>query len=718
MKCARLCSYHQNNLKQALRNSSSGSYYVLLPEIPPDTPETNEVMRVADFPDFQSVTPDKIITGCAKLAIEYETYLGKHLEDLKDQKKPKDFECVFQPIEEIAVPLNYAWRTAKNLNYVHRNPGYKQAFQRIHPQVERAKNERWISETLYNSVKEVHANRDNLTEFQRRLTEMYLLEARLNGVELVGSDRKRFMETLKRLSVERSNFRNKVMICQRLFSHATDDISMIQDFPPSLLAAMSENKLNPRQGPWKVTLQHNVYLPFMENCSKRELRWNAWHAFNNRAADNFADQNLGNHKIINEIRMYRSDIAKLLGYENFAQMSMETKMAGSVENVVNFLESLKTKFKMKAEDEIAELQEYAKSTGFKQRLQMWDLYYYRQKQRTELYQLDEAEITQYFQLNHVLNGLFSNCKRLFGITVKDCTDSVPEAWNSEVKFYNIYDEDGTYISSFYMDPFGRQQDKLGGVWMETGGERSSHLGTKPFSYLVMSLPTPVFSNVSPLMTLADVSMLFHQFGHGLQQLLTVVPYSEISGQRNVEWDALPVCATFMQQWLYLPQTLQEITCHQETGQPMPQDLIERIIKAEKHMCSYDMMRQVYLSAFDMEIHISKENWFELMERVWAQYMPLPLNDQDNHPCSFTHIFSDQYPAAYYSYKWSEMISADVLGAFLEVGLDDAEKVAAVGKRFRETFLSLGGGVPASEVFRRFRGRDPSLNALLELYQSK
>ncbi|XP_041362646.1 probable cytosolic oligopeptidase A [Gigantopelta aegis] len=701
--------------KTSLRYASN-AYYVLLPEIPPDTPDTNPLLKHENrlFPEFSEITADQCVTGCAKLSIDFETKLGNHIDKLKDQSYEKTFKSVFEPIEKDIAPLSNGWRTAKILNYVRQKDGFRDAFVRIHPQVLRAKNERWVSTDLYNAAKEVGADVENLTEFQQRLVDMYLLECRLNGINLQGSDKKRFIQTMKVLTMEKFNFRNRVILCQKPFTHIVFDFSKIQTMPKSVLAAISSDPFNITRGPWTVNLQHSVYHAFLNHCTDRPERWTVWNAYNNRAAVIHAPQHLTNHKVIEDIRTYRRDLAKLLGFENFAEMSMETRMAGSVKNVLNMIETFKGKFKPLAEEEIADLAYFAESNGFQNELQMWDVSYWRRRQEEHLFKLDDTEIAQYFPLDRVLPGLFSLCSKLFGITFKECTSEV-DVWHEDVKFYNVHDENGDYLSSFFFDSTARPMEKFSGSWMEMARERSDLSGTNPYSCLIMNLTPPRLKNGPILMEFSDVERLFLEFGHGLQQMLTKVPYSELAGQRNIEWDAIHVCAKFLQLWLYVPNVLQSVSGHFETGETLPVDMMDRLLKAKKHMAGFDMMRMLYYSAYDMEVHISKNHWNPLMQQTWDKFMPVPLNEEDNHPCSLMEIFSDMQAASLYGHKWSEMIAADLFATFEEVGLDNEEKIKALGRRFRDTYLSLGGGVSASEVFRRFRGRDPSLDALQTYY---
>ncbi|GAB1603422.1 probable cytosolic oligopeptidase A [Argonauta hians] len=712
-RCLLRQSQHFDNVfcQKSLRNAS---YYVLLPEIPPDTADTNAVMKFTDIPKFGSITPKDVVLGAAKRAIEFETKLGNHLEHLKDPQQEKTFQSVFHPIEEVSVPLNYAWRLAKHLSYVRADEKFRESFQRVHSQVDQAKNERWISEPLYNAVKEVNADSSKLDFYQQQLVNLYLLEGRLNGIEVSGPNRKKFIDILRKLALERNNFRSKVMVCQNMFSQWVTDYSFVKNMSPAIISTMAADKQQPKVGPWQVTLQSQVYQAFLEHCHNRTLRWNVWQAYNCRAGPKHQERDLANHKIIEEIRILRQDIAKILGYDNFAHMSMETKMAGSVGNVLSMLETFKNHFKPIAKEELEELQDFAVSEGFPHELQCWDVPYWRRIHKNQYYGINESQIAQYFPLTHVLHSLFQFCETLFGIAIKEetelCDNSMPD-----VKLYGIYDDKGEYRASFYFDPYAHK-GKISGTWMETGRERSNFYNLNPFSYLVLNLHKPLVPSIPTLMTLQEVHMLFSEFGHGLQQMLTTVPYSEIAGQRNVEWDALHICSSFMTMWLSDARTLKSLTSHYQTGDPMPDEMVDILLKGQKHMIGFDMMRQLYLSALDMELYISKDHWHSIMNNVWDEYMLLPLNEYDCHPCSFTHIFSDQHPAAYYSHKWSEMIAADIFAAFEEVGLDNTELTSAIGIRFRDTFLSMGGSMSANKIFRLFRGRDPSPDVIKTIWK--
>ncbi|ELU16982.1 hypothetical protein CAPTEDRAFT_224112 [Capitella teleta] len=329
-------------------------------------------------------------------------------------------------------------------------------------------------------------------------------------------------------------------------------------------------------------------------------------------------------------------------------------------------------------------------------------------------QIDRDELREYFPLEKVLSNLWELCGTLFDITIKDFTsESAP--WNPDVRFFKVLDSsDGSEIGSFFLDPYARPSDKMTGSWMDPGRDRSDHCATKPLSFLNLNL-TPPSGQQPCLMAFEDVENLFFEFGNGLQQLLTKVPYSELSGQANIEWDSIFSCANFVKFLFHKPQVMRSMSCHYRTGHHLPPHVIETILASQNHMRGYDTMRQLYFSAYDMELNISDEHWSVMMENVWREYMPLPLSKEDNHPCSLTQLFTDDFAGAYYSHLWSKMIGADIMSAFEEVGFDDMQQLSSVGKRFRDTYLSLGGGVAAGEVFRRFRGRDPTQEALLKRY---
>ncbi|KAK2166880.1 hypothetical protein LSH36_34g07036 [Paralvinella palmiformis] len=642
----------------------------------------------------------------ATLCIVYKT----------DSNYPKNFENVFDPLEKLYVPLNFGISIAKNLFCVNGDKHFRQAFNRIVPQSQTAMNQRWNSKTLYHAVQEVKADRANLTDYQERLVDMYLYKGRVNGLELSGEDRKAHIQYLTDHMRAKNHFRMRVILSHNLFSHTIENFDQVLEYPKSLVSQMAPDYKNPSRGPWRINLNKNIYEPFMEYCSHRMMRWNVWQAHRRRASTEHASHYLANHTLIETIRRHRKDMAEVLGYENFAEIIMETNMAGSVEDVINFIDSLKGKFYPKLVEDLKQLQEFANSEGFSAQLELWDIPYWRRRHKEYLYNIVETEdLMPYFPYNKVLDGLFNWCKLLFGVDFKDVTSTV-QTWHEDVSCYSVTDTaSGDEKGLIYIDPYRRMPLKDLGVSTECGRGKSDLLGTKPISYMTLNLTPPISKNKPTLLSVSEANSVFCQMGHALQQQLTEIPYFEVGGQNNVELDTLNTCAMVMSKLFYKPAVLRSISSHHETGEHLSDSAIKSVINMSKYLASFDIMYELYLSAYDVEMCISKNSWHNSMKKLWPEFMPVTLHKEDEHPCSMTDIFAGQYAASYYSFLWSEMLAADIIGMFEQVGFDNPDNLIPIGRRFRDTYFALGGGVPGGEVFRRFQGRDPSIESFIQYY---
>lgn len=389
-------------------------------------------------------------------------------------------------------------------------------------------------------------------------------------------------------------------------------------------------------------------------------------------------------------------------------------VTGTVKNVQNTLNKLLDQAFPAQQYELQNLHDFAAERGFDGSLNHWDIAYWKRKQRKTLYNFDEDRLKEYFPLPRVLHGLFDLTEKLFNIVIKERSDM--KAWHKDVKFFDIFEPHSSApVAGFYLDLYSRKEEKLrteeNNGWMVSIRNHSFVTDTKPLACIIFNFNPPKVDKPS-LLTFDDVKLLFHKFGFGLQHLLTRTKYSDVAGLSNVEWDAVEICGHVMENWLYNTTTLQSITCHYESEDPLPRDKIEDLKSLRQHMAGYDLCQQLYRSTLDLELYTTSEFWLDIVKRIWPQYFLLPLEKYDSHPCSFTDIFSGEWPAAYYSQIWSRMIAADIYGAFREAQGDE-KYVHEIGKRFRDTYLSLGGSCHPSEVFRRFRGRDPSPEALLE-----
>nr|CAG4648535.1 EOG090X02LQ [Polyphemus pediculus] len=389
-------------------------------------------------------------------------------------------------------------------------------------------------------------------------------------------------------------------------------------------------------------------------------------------------------------------------------------MAGSVETVNNMIDTLLEKAFSAQEKELKDLHEFAVSRGFSGELQLWDVPFWRRKQKTALFQCEEGEVREFFPLPRVMDGLLSLIEQVFGIKIERMDSD--KVWHPDVSLYAVRNEAGTLIGHFYFDPYSRLGRKLlsreAASWMIGMRSRSDIVGQTPSAAVVLNF-TPPLHGIPSLLSFSQVNTLFSKMGHALQHLLTQSPYSEIAGLTNLEWDAVQISAHFLQCWLSEWSTVAKISGHFESGQPMPREMFEQLNQAKTHMAGTDLCQQLYLSALDLELYSNKiEYWNNVVKRLWPKFQTFKLEKYDAHPCSFTEVISGDWSAAYYSHVWSKMVATDMFSAFQENGFENQETVKAVGARFRDVVLGSGGSCHPSETFRQFRGRDPSPLSLL------
>ena len=490
---------------------------------------------------------------------------------------------------------------------------------------------------------------------------------------------------------------------------------VIGHYPTELLQTIATDPLNHTKGPWKITLQPNVYPGFIENCPDRILRWNVWQAYNTRSSG-YADKNLSNSIHIEEIRFLRHTQANLLGFKSFVDMSMETKMAGNVEHVRQMIGNLLDYSRPAQETEIKQLQQFAEGGGFKGNLELYDIPYWKRKQLKSAYNYDDEVIREYFPLPNVLSGLFDISEKLFQIKIVERTSDV-DTWQEDVKFYDVFDvsHDGSSanpIAGFYLDLYSREDEKTRVQGQMVGVRNRCRISDNvPLSALMFNFPIPLYGKPS-LLQFNDVQTLFSKFGHSLQHLLTQANYSELAGLSNIEWDAVEVCGHVMSHLLYHQNTIKSISSHYANEATIPDELVTAIQERRKHMAGFLLSQELYFASLDLELYSKKDFWLDILKGIWSEYNVLPLDKKNAHLCSMAPIFSGNWAAAYYSHIWSRLIAADVYSAFYEAQ-GTPNEASTVGKRFRETYLALGGSCHSSEVFRRFRGRDPSPKALLK-----
>ena len=687
-------------------------------------PQTgNPLLETAGLPPFDRITAEHVVPAVREVLGECETRMS----EMEQAIEPR-WERVIAPLEEIGRRLEHSWGPVTHLFGVKNSDELRAAYEEVLPEVVAFGLRVRQSEPVYKALKGIRegAEWDELDEAQQRIVERKLLSAELSGIGLKGEARTRFNEIEKELSKLGSDFSNHVLDATKAYSLIITDSGDAEGLPMSLrrLTSQSYNEhkgegdpeSTPENGPWRVSLDQPILVPFLKHCRNRKLREDVYRAHLTRASSGELD----NAPLCRRILELRREEAGLLGYETYAEMSLAEKMAPNVDAVLSMLEQLRSSSWDPANEDLQEVHELALASGESEPPAHWDIAYWAERLRERKFQFSDEELRPYFPHERVLIGLFSLAERLFGIEVVDADEEAPR-WHPDVRYFKVLDESGEQIAAFYYDPYSRPENKRGGAWMGDCLSRCRVNGELqlPVAYLVCN-GTPPAGGKPALMTFREVETLFHEFGHGLQHMLTRVDYADASGISGVEWDAVELPSQFMENWCYHKPTVTGMTAHIETGEPLPDELFEKICAARTFRAGSDMLRQLTFGMTDLELHsrfdpTGEETIFDVQRRIMEKTAVLPMLPEDRFLCSFQHIFSGGYAAGYYSYKWAEVLSADAFGAFVEAGLDNEAAVQEVGRRFRDTVLASGGGRHPMDVFRDFRGREPDPEALLKQY---
>jgi len=688
----------------------------LLPEYPGHTSETNPILKSykEGLPEFSGLTESHCYYGLGQRLMEFESAVCRMEASIEEGEK--NWEVLLTQIEVARLELENMWAMISLLK-ITTDKLDMDRFTGLERRAERAILTRYDSRTIHEFVTgDMVATVDGE---DKRVLERFVTEYRHQGYEL--SDKK-YQELnanwMKRLVEAQRDHRFKVTTSTQRFRHVIRDPAVVREFPVDLLRAMSVDSTQPAKGPWSVTLHPYVYRKFLEYCPDRRLRWNAFNAYIVRgSASSDVYLNVAGH--VKDIRQHRLDQALVLGYYNYAEMSMVTKMAASVENVQSMIASMLGVAKESQEQELASLQEYAESRGFEDKIKEFDVPFFKRKQIRTLFGVEDEAIRDYFPLPTVLKGIFDLFEDQFGVqfeVVEANGGDLGTVWNSEVTLYRVKDG-GEEVGFCYLDPYIRDDKAYQGGdkgWCVPIRPNSVIGGSKPVGAVVMALGPPGYGKPS-LLSHQEVVEVVKQFGKVAQHMLSSKKWSETSGKNGLEWDCLSVVQDFLVHWLSVPQVLQTFSQHWSTGEQLSMAQVNGLISARNHLAGFDLCNELYKAAFDIAFYTEdyeNEQYTDLASRLAPQYLVLDREKEEAFPMYFDEMLTGHWAAGYYSHTWARMLAADLFSAYLEAGLENTEAVAKVSARFKSTFLTSGSALPSAQLFREFRGRDPTPEALL------
>lgn len=663
-----------------------------------------------DLPNYDQIDPNQVENQLTTLLESNQSELQTIVNNVESGRA--SWATVMDHLETLDVRLNDFWAPISHLNAVKSEPVLRQTHDNCIAQITSYQTELHQSEPLYKAVQSV-AELDEFESFnstQKKIIEDTLRDFKRRGVALE-PDKKEQVRVLNEQLTQLSNqFQNNLLDSTDAWSEHISDLSVLKGLPKESIEVAKELAVERQIDGYVLTLDLATYASVMKFAEDRDLRERMYLAYVTRASNCSESENRNEHdnsKVVEEILQCRLQLAHLLGFENFAELSLDTKMAQSPEEVFRFINDLIDKVQGQASEELKQLGQFVQAEFNYDTLEPWDLNFATEKLRAKIYSVADQQVRPYFPLDNVVAGMFEIAESLFDIELKSFEP--PTKWHDEVRYYEI-SRDGETIACFYLDPFSRPK-KRSGAWMadcrsrrEIGNET-----TLPVAYLTCNFTPPTSASPS-LLSHSEVVTLFHEFGHGLHHMLTQQKFATVSGINGVEWDAVELPSQFMENWCWQRSVLKNCSKHIETGESLPEELLERLIAAKNLNSAIAMMRQLEFGYLDIVLHNSNEipDPIKLMHEIRSRTSMLPCKEYDRFPYSFAHIFAGGYAAGYYSYLWAEVLSADAFAAFEEEGLDNAE----TGRRFREHILEVGSSRKAEEMFRSFRGRDPKPEALL------
>jgi oligopeptidase A len=664
---------------------------------------TNPLLDATELPRFDAIRPEHVTPAITQLLAD----AGAALEKATSDAVPADYDALSAVLDVATERLSRAWGAVQHLNAVADSPELRAAYNEVLPAVTEFHTRMGADERLYAKYKAVNAAAgSSLSQPRKQALSNAMRDFVLSGAELQGTARERYAEIQERQAALRQSFSEHVLDATDGFSLYVAEAELDGVPADTVAAARAAAQAEGREG-CKLTLHLPSYLPVMQYGTSRSLREQLYKAYTTRASE-LGPTDQDNTPIMRELLALRQEEARLLGYNNYAEVSLVPKMAETPQQVIDFLRDLAARAKPYGQRDLDELREFARIELGLADLHAWDVAFASEKLKERRYAFSEQEVKPYFTEPKVLDGLFRIIETLFEVAIRPDTAPV---WHPTVRFFRI-ERHGQLIGQFYLDPYARP-GKRPGAWMDdvcSRWQRPEGQLQTPVAQLVCNFASPV-GNKPALLTHDEVTTLFHEFGHGLHHMLTQVSDIGVAGISGVEWDAVELPSQFMENFCWEWDVLKRLTAHVDTGEPLPRALYDKMLAAKNFQSGMQTLRQVEFALFDMRLHAepgSENNIQQVLDEVRrevAVVTPPPFNRFQN---SFSHIFAGGYSAGYYSYKWAEVLSADAWSAFEETGTLNPE----TGRRYREAILEAGGSRPAMDSFKAFRGREPTIDALL------
>ena len=688
---------------------------------------TNPLLETTDLPQFSKIRPEHVEAAIDQLLADARATIEQQLAG----GGPYTWHNLVEPIEAAEDRLNKAWSPVSHMNSVVNSDAMRDAYNACLGKLSEYATETGQNQGLYQAYKAIRdsAEFSQLERAQQKIIANALRDFHLSGIDLPAEQQVRYKEISQQLSKLASQYEEHLLDATNAWSKLIDDVDELAGLPESALAQAKQAAEAEGKNGWLINLQFPSYLAIMTYADNRELRREHYQAFCTRASDQgpHAGQ-WDNSEVMEKILALRHEKAQLLGFNNYAEYSLATKMAESTDDVVKFLEDLADKSWRQARRDLAELKEFAAKEHGLHDLQAWDIGYYSEKMRQHFYQLSQEEVKAYFPVNRVLPGLFAIVEKLYGLQISEIKDF--DTWHPDVHFYQIVDGQGQLRGRFFLDLYARGK-KRGGAWMDDCVSRKKLAdGVQiPVAYLVCNFTPPIaMDGVSAatglesgtptgsdpaLLTHDEVQTLFHEFGHGLHHMLTQIDYLGVAGISGVEWDAVELPSQFMENWCWEKEALELISSHYLSGEPLPDALFEKMLAAKNFQAGMLMVRQLEFSLFDFKLHRDYDpakggRIYQTLQQIRDQVAVVKVPEFNRFAHSFSHIFAGGYAAGYYSYKWAEVLSADAFSLFEEKGIFDR----ATGESFLHHILEQGGSSDAMTLFKNFRGREPNIDALL------